>query len=40
MSGRIYTALKVYKYGINSGPYFPDLLRKSPYSVRIPENTD
>ena len=33
------------KYGVSSDPYFPvlelnNLLRKSPYTVRIQENTD
>ena len=29
------------KYGVFSGPYFPDFgVNKSPSSVRIPENTD
>ena len=43
----IYHSWKVSKYGVISGPYFPvfglnfgDLIRKSPYSVRIQENTD
>ena len=39
-----YTAWNASKYGITSGPYFPvfelNLLRKSPYSVRMQENTD
>ena len=36
----LYTAWKVFKYGVISGPYFPDLWSKSPYSVRLQENTD
>ena len=35
------TAWKVSKYGVFSGPFFPVFgLNKSPYSVRIQENTD
>ena len=34
------TAWNVSKYGVISGPYFPVLgLNKSPYSIRIKENT-
>ena len=40
----IHTAWKVSKYGVFYGPYFPafglNILRISPYSVRIWENTD
>ena len=36
----LYTAWKVFKYGVISGPYFPDLWSKSLYSVRLQENTD
>ena len=34
------SAWTVSKYGVISGPYFPvpNLLRKSPYSIRIQEN--
>ena len=34
-SSTLNTAWKVPKYGVFSGPYFPALLRISPYSVRI-----
>ena len=41
-----YTAWKVSKCGVISGPYFPvfglntEIISKSPYSIQIPENTD
>ena len=41
-----YTAWKVSKCGVISGPYFPifglntEIISKFPYSIQIPENTD
>ena len=38
---KFFTAWKVFKYEVFSGPYFPAFrLRISPYSVRMQENTD